>query len=52
MKDMIDKLNRDIININNNIDIHEININKLEEKLEEITHGILRSEGENYVVVK
>ena len=48
IKDMFEKLNRDINNITKNIDAQEININKLQE----IGYGILRSEGENYVVVK
>ena len=50
--EIINKLNGEINNINVNINTQEININKLEKKLEEITHVILHSEGDDYVVVK
>ena len=48
IKDMLNKFNEEIKNINDNLNTQEINIFKLQE----MSHGILRSEGDNYVVVK
>ena len=48
MSTMLSKLNTDIQNINDNLSTQEMCIIKLQE----MAHGILRSEGDNYVVVK
>lgn len=48
INNMVNKFNEDIKNINNNLNIQEINIIKLLD----ISQGILRSEGDGYVVVK
>ena len=48
MGEMLNKLNEDIKNINDNLNKQEMHIIKLQE----MALGILRSEGDNYVVVK